>query len=467
MRNEVERLTALLQLSERKRHNQKIVYDRNLENLHDKLADFESVLAKEQKEVELMLKKKDQQLKMREELTETLKSQLDSRYCSHCGFPNSSRNTFDTDWEMDVSKQSVHKLPALSLPSPDNLPQVTFASRPSHFKSKLSPVVEECEVASSSYLRNIHADQTPDRFHAVLTASLECLQAVDYTEKNITPESENYDEQGVDLMHQRRSSLDDDSSLDDVRVRNLPYSCPRPSFVEPPSFCGRAVEDVAELNENSPMSRFASGIAASVLEKSFTKVTSAQQHTTSDAQYEDAGSPVTLSDVHSFSECLASDILGTLGPAVIHSYSKNLACGIMDDMHSNSFLTLLKQNLTDVNNIDDESHDSVSEIEHSSLDSSTDMKTSSLSDNSDDKISVDCVDRCGDVSTLPADTPQMNYTGVCSVVMPLIDEAILQAKNHVRRRSSTTRFSPIDTTTQQRTGDDDPNFLLKRTSTGA
>ena len=67
------------------------------------------------------------------------------------------------------------------------------------------------------------------------------------------------------------------------------------------------------------MSLFASGITASVLEKSFTKVTSnTQLHTTSGAQYEDASSPVTLSDVHSFSKCLASDILGTLGPTRCH-----------------------------------------------------------------------------------------------------------------------------------------------------
>ena len=69
--NEVEKLKTFLQLSERRRLNQKLLYDKNLENLHEKLADFERTLLKEQKQVQARLQSKDQQIRVQVRLSWT------------------------------------------------------------------------------------------------------------------------------------------------------------------------------------------------------------------------------------------------------------------------------------------------------------------------------------------------------------------------------------------------------------
>uniref|UniRef100_A0A7M5X9B6 Uncharacterized protein n=1 Tax=Clytia hemisphaerica TaxID=252671 RepID=A0A7M5X9B6_9CNID len=176
---EVERLTALVSKSERKRRKQKIVYEKNMENLSIRLVDFESNLRKEQKEIQDLISKKEQQIKVREELVKTLRDKLTQQFCNQCGCANPKVDSMDVDWELDIDEDKnevIKKLPPLDLPPPEESKQISFTNhRPFRPKSKLSPVAEESEISFGSSLRDIHADLTPDRFHAALTASLGSL----------------------------------------------------------------------------------------------------------------------------------------------------------------------------------------------------------------------------------------------------------------------------------------------------
>jgi len=176
---EVERLTALVSKSERKRRKQKIVYEKNMENLSIRLVDFESNLRKEQKEIQDLISKKEQQIKVREELVKTLRDKLTEQFCNQCGCANPKVTSIGVDWELDIDEDKnevIKKLPPLDLPPPEESKQISFTNhRPFRPKSKLSPVAEESELSFGSSLRDIHADLTPDRFHAALTASLGSL----------------------------------------------------------------------------------------------------------------------------------------------------------------------------------------------------------------------------------------------------------------------------------------------------
>jgi len=97
LNKETERLTGLLKQSERKRRKQKIVYEKNMENLSIRLADFENNLRKEQKEIQELITKKDKQIKVREELSKTLREKLAQQHCSQCGYPNAKAAMVDLD----------------------------------------------------------------------------------------------------------------------------------------------------------------------------------------------------------------------------------------------------------------------------------------------------------------------------------------------------------------------------------
>lgn len=178
---EVQRLTCLLKLSERKRKRQKTIYEKNMESLEVKMMDFETSLRKEQKEIQKLISRKDQQIRVREELTKALQHQLELQHCKQCGYPNSAKK-FDLEWEINIGNDSdaVKKLPPLSLPVALNPPSVSF-HKPFRPKSKLSPVAEESEVTFGSNLRHVHADLNPKRFHAVLSASLQLIRNDDGT----------------------------------------------------------------------------------------------------------------------------------------------------------------------------------------------------------------------------------------------------------------------------------------------
>ncbi|XP_057289351.1 serine-rich adhesin for platelets-like [Hydractinia symbiolongicarpus] len=178
---EVQRLTCLLKLSERKRKRQKTIYEKNMESLEVKMMDFETSLRKEQREIQKLISRKDQQIRVREELTKALQHQLELQHCKQCGYPNSAKK-FDLEWEINIGNDSdaVKKLPPLSLPVALNPPSVSF-HKPFRPKSKLSPVAEESEVTFGSNLRHVHADLNPERFHAVLSASLQLIRNDDGT----------------------------------------------------------------------------------------------------------------------------------------------------------------------------------------------------------------------------------------------------------------------------------------------
>ena len=173
---EVERLTTLCNKSERKRRKQKVVYEKNMENLSIRLTDFESNLRREQKEIQEVIAKKDNQIKVGEDLINTLGEKLSQQCCSRCG---QAGDIVDCVLENNEDKEGVEvvrKLPPLDLPPPEEKPNISFTNhRPFRPKSKLSPVSEESEISFGSSLRGIHADLTPDRFHAALTASLNLL----------------------------------------------------------------------------------------------------------------------------------------------------------------------------------------------------------------------------------------------------------------------------------------------------
>jgi len=184
LNKETERLTGLLKQSERKRRKQKIVYEKNMENLSIRLADFENNLRKEQKEIQELITKKDKQIKVREELSKTLREKLAQQHCSQCGYPNAKAAMVDLDWELEIDDERnevIKKLPPLDLPPPEE--PININHRPFRPKSKLSPVMEESEVSfGSASLRSIHADLNPGRFHAALTASLSLLDEADGSE---------------------------------------------------------------------------------------------------------------------------------------------------------------------------------------------------------------------------------------------------------------------------------------------
>lgn len=183
---EIERLNNLLKQSERKRRKQKVVYEKNMENLSIKLAEFEKNLRREQKEIKDTIDKKDKQIKVREELTRLIREKLEQQHCSQCGHPNSFKAFPELDWQLESdeeSQEAIKTLPPLDLPPPDITANIGFTNhRPFRPKSKLSPVAEESESTFASSLRNIHADLNPNRFHAALTASLNFLQEDDGVE---------------------------------------------------------------------------------------------------------------------------------------------------------------------------------------------------------------------------------------------------------------------------------------------
>lgn len=439
LQKDVDRLTALLQLSERKRHNQKIVYDKNLENLYEKLADFENILLKEQKDVQLLLQKKEQQLKVREDLANSLQCRLEGQYCSQCGYP-SSKNKFDTDWEIDISdseeKSKIHKMPSLSLPARDTLPLVTFSNRPSHFKTKLSPVNEECEVTASSYLRNIHADQTPGRFHAVLTASLECLQVSDHIKKNITPESERSEDFSGNLSGEFfNSSIEENNEkLDekDLTLSDSPesigasyvYHGPRPSFQNTAigDSCEQdRVANVAMVKED--ISTYAVGVANTILDNTFNNFK--QNRIESDAAN---AKKVNATSLSAFSDNLAAGILNKMGSDLISSNSSMIRIRKRESSNDSQGINFVSPQ-------------------------STKVKISANGNEKGDQSVGNYPTRLQNGS-IPSPTVVLNghetpgspkYNHLSSVVVPLVDKAMLNAKNIVRRRSSTFDFLGADT----------------------
>ena len=176
---EVERLTNLCKKSERKRRKQKVVYEKNMENLSIRLTDFETNLRREQKEIQELIANKDDQIKVRDDLVKSLRDKLAQHGyregTSDVVVQRLEINTIDGD-ERVKEEEIVRQLPQLDLPPPEEKPNIAFTDhRPFRPKSKLSPVAEESELSFGSSLRDIHADLTPDRFHAALTASLSLL----------------------------------------------------------------------------------------------------------------------------------------------------------------------------------------------------------------------------------------------------------------------------------------------------
>ena len=213
---EVERLTNLCKKSERKRRKQKVVYEKNMENLSIRLTDFETNLRREQKEIQELIATKDNQIKVRDDLVQSLRDQLEQLRCSKQGITSDvvikqqqlEGNTTITDDDDEKVKddESVRQLPQLDLPPPEEKPNISFTDhRPFRPKSKLLPVAEESELSFGSSLRGIHADLTPDRFHAALTASLSLLN-----------EDEEEEVEEVDLSVNNSAGETPANSVDDL-----------------------------------------------------------------------------------------------------------------------------------------------------------------------------------------------------------------------------------------------------------
>lgn len=501
LQREVEKLTNLLQLSERKRFNQKILYDKNLENLHEKLADFEGVLNKERKEIQQILQKKEQQIKVREDLAKALQGKLDNRYCRQCGYP-SSKNQFDTDWEIGIDDgkktDRYRKLPPLSLPLPEILPNVSFSNRLSSSKSKLSPVAEECEVASSSYLRNIHADQTPDRFHAVLTASLECLQVDKASKKNITPESENADDSNSNVHANQNhikfhavlsASLDkhlkkdltlendeediltptfaglptaNDTSNDASQQQLFPrklelcngeddeddetahsscvphYQPPRPSIVI--ESCDDLKTKKETVLDRRRVSHYANNIACSILQFAYKN---AKRSNSATATADEANPDETNSSTPETSPVKA---VPPISSRSLQSFSDKLALGILTRM------------APDIKQGEQKRRDSLNSVgsdnsETNPLVCSTDNPKTPIACSTPVKVKcpvenggVPIDDETNVVSPLTnggENQPNPDYSRLSTMVVPLVDQAYSVAKSIVRRRSST-NFLVVD-----------------------
>ena len=199
LEEEVSRLKQLLVNCNKQCRKQNAVYERSIASLGNKMLEFEKCLQREQTAIQNILREKDDYIRNKDEYIKLLEGKLKLQLCQKCdikignGIMTESAKFISLDDENNFDDAlkcngDTIKLPKLSLPVSNPLPNISFhSSRFFRKKSKLSPVAEESEVTFNSSLRHVHADLNPEFFHAAVTSRL--LSDDDACDRrNVTPE---------------------------------------------------------------------------------------------------------------------------------------------------------------------------------------------------------------------------------------------------------------------------------------
>jgi len=222
LEKEVTRLSTLLKKSERNNNKQKMVYNKNMENLGLKMIEFEKSLLQEQATIKKLLQNKDKDIKSKDEKLDELQHIINEIQCETCGCTK-EQNDESTDVEIpidNIDEESIRTLPPLSLPVTSALPNVSF-NRPFRRKSKLSPVAEEAELSFSSNLRHVHADTNPEKFHALLTSRLLGSDVDEPYRNDVTPVAEASDKHTYMLADVNSNHAGAESPTKTVVVNDL------------------------------------------------------------------------------------------------------------------------------------------------------------------------------------------------------------------------------------------------------